>query len=125
MKKLPLILAVILSSVAVIIFLLVMLKPTAVSRENSVTINATVSDVTEGGLKDIIITLDGIRGIHYINKRAEKGLQIDSLNKYLKNKKVIISYRKPSVLARLNPMTDKRQIVELKLEQKIIYSEFQ
>jgi len=106
----------------IILFLLV--RPVAITRENSITVNSVIIGVSEGGLKDIVISLKGARDIYYINKGIEKGLNVDDLNKKLMNKSVTILYAKPRMLSRFGPMTDTRFITELRLDKEIIYSEF-
>jgi hypothetical protein len=107
----------------VILFVLAIL-PLKISRQNSATIKATVSKVSEGGLKDIVVSLDDIRGVYYISHFSKKGLKASDLNNRLANKEVAISYSKPRFLSLLNPMTNTIQINELKLGHEVIFSEF-
>ncbi len=37
-------------------------------------ISGRVTNVSEGGLKDIVVSLKDVRGIHYISKNNTKGL---------------------------------------------------
>lgn len=79
--------------VVVVVFL--GLRPAAITRQNSERISGVVNAVSKGGLKDIVITLEGIRGIHYISRGIERGINADSLSAKLLNKKVTIYYAKP------------------------------
>ncbi len=110
--------------VVFVLFLFLATKPVEVSRENSVMLKGLVTRISEGASKDIIISLDDIRSIHYISRGIEQGLKVDDLNSRLLNREVIIYYAKPRLLSLLSPMTGTRQITELKLGNKIIYTEF-
>lgn len=118
--KFPFIIA---ASAAVILLILFGLRPTKVNRSNAGSMDAVVINVSEGGLKDIVVSLSGVRGIYYISHGKERGLNADSLAKRLLNKRVHLLYAKPGFLSRLSPATDTRQIVELKLADKVIFSD--
>lgn len=104
------------------VIVLVALKPSAVNRENCVEVDAVVTSVTKGGLKDIVISLQGVRGIHFIEKGTEKGLSVKSLSEKLHGKKVALFYKKPGFLSGLSPVTDTRQIVELRTGSEVVYT---
>jgi len=109
---------------AFVIILFLLVRPATINRENSIEVKAVVTGVSEGGLKDIVISLKDARDIYYINKGIEKGLNVDDLNKKLIKKSVTILYAKPRMLSRFGPMTDTRFITELRLDKEMIYSEF-
>lgn len=108
--------------VVVVVFL--GLRPAAITRQNSERISGVVNAVSKGGLKDIVITLAGIRGIHYISRGIERGINADSLSAKLLNKKVTVYYAKPGFFSRLSPVTDTRRITELRIGERVVFSEF-
>ncbi len=109
----------------VIIMIVLALAPVKVNRENSIEMKARVTAVKQGGLKDIVFSLAGVRGMYYISHITKKGLNADSLSSMLVNKEVIIYYSKPRFLSYLSPMTSTIQITELRLNNEVIFSEFQ
>lgn len=111
--------------IAAIIMIVLALAPVRVNRENSIEAKAIVTAVKQGGLKDIVFSLDGVRGMYYISHITKKDLNAASLNSMLVNKEVIIYYSKPRFLSYLSPMTSTIQITELRLNDEVIFSEFQ
>ncbi|HCN82973.1 MAG TPA: hypothetical protein DIT07_05035 [Sphingobacteriaceae bacterium] len=110
--------------IAVIMMIVMALAPVKINRENSGKMEAIVSSVKQGGLKDIVFSLDGVRGIYYISHITKKNLNADSLSERMIDKKVIIYYAKPRFLSYLSPMTNIIQITELRLGDEVIFSEF-
>lgn len=93
------------------------------SRVNDETkISAKVVNVSEGGLKDIVVGLQGIRGIHYISKSNTKGLKVDKLNELLSNKEINLTYIRPGIVSKISPGTETRLISQIELGDSIIYS---
>lgn len=109
---------------AIVMTLVLALSPVKVNRENSAEMEAVVSAVKQGGLNDIVFSLEGARGMYYISHITKKDLSADSLRRRLINKKVMIYYSKPRFLSFLSPMTSTIQITELRLGDEVIYSEF-
>jgi hypothetical protein len=109
--------------VLIVLFVKVMI-PLSTSRENSVPIKGSVSKVMAGGMKDITISLFRVDGLYYISKGVERGLNVDSLSAMLVNKQVTILYQVPGFFGKLVPQQSPRSINELKLGDKVIFSEF-
>jgi hypothetical protein len=99
-------------------------RPVTYSRENSATVKAVVSKIKAGGLQDIAITLDRVRGLFYINKGVTRGISVEHLNTQLLHKEVTILYAEPQGLSRLSPMTTSNHITEVRLGENVIYTEF-
>jgi hypothetical protein len=110
--------------IAVVIMAVLALAPHRISRENSSEIRGVVTSVKQGGLKDIVFSLEGVRGIYYISHSTKKDLNAASLGGRLINKKVMISYVKPRLFTMLSPVTNTIQITELRLGDEVIFSEF-
>lgn len=109
---------------AIIISLILALTPVKINRENSAQMEVVVTAVKQGGLKDIVFSLEGVRGMYYISHITKNDLRADNLSRRLINKKVMIYYSKPRFLSYLSPMTSKVQITELRLGDEVIYSAF-
>lgn len=110
--------------ITAIVMIVFALAPVKIKRENSAEMKAIVTAVKQGGLNDIVFSLDGVRGMYYISHITKKDLNADSLSGRLIDKKVIIYYAKPRFLSYLNPMTNTIQITELRLGDEVIFSEF-
>ncbi len=107
----------------VLIVVLVTVRPFSKSFNTYSQVTAVVTKVNQGGLNDIVISLKNVRGIHYISRVNTNGLRVPSLRKQLLNTEINLSFVKPGILSGgLNPMTDKRQIAETKLENVLVYS---
>jgi hypothetical protein len=111
--------------VAGLILLVLAMAPVRVNRENSIKKNAIVTAVKQGGLKDIVVSLDGVRGMFYISHITRKDLNVDSLSEMLVNKEVLIYYSKPRFLSYFSPAITTIQITEIRLNDEVIFSEFQ
>ena len=89
--------------------------PVRLSRENSAEVKALVTKVSNGGMQDIVISLDGKKGMYYISKASKNNLTSDGLAEVLTNREVSVLYSRPRALSLLNPMTNTLQITELRL----------
>lgn len=89
---------------------------------NTKTVSGMVTSVTEGGLKDIVVSLKNIRGIHYISKSNTRGLTAEELNDSLVNKVVSLTYIQPGVFSNLSPVTSTRLITKIDLQDSTVYS---
>lgn len=115
----PLLLSVIILSILIFFF-----KSPKLSKENSRKLNGIVSLVDIGGKGDIIVSIEGVRGIQFISNGIKRGIHADLLKKKLINREVTLYYTKPSFWAKLSPVTDTRRITELKLGDETVFSEF-
>ncbi len=105
-------------------FLIFELVPKKVNLENSERKQGIVTYVTENGLKDIVISLQGVQGIFYISNGLEKGLSVDSLRQQLVGNKATLYITKPSFFTKFSSMTNTLGINEVKLNEKVLYSVF-
>ncbi len=110
-----------LSFISVLIFEVV---PKKVNFENSEVKQGIVTYVTENGLKDIVISLQGVQGIFYISNALKKGLSVDSLRQTLVGKNATLYVTKPSFFTKFSPMTNTLGINEVMLDEKVLYSNF-
>ena len=98
--------------------------PVKESKANSSQMKALVTNVSEGGMKDIVVSLDGKRGIYYISNTSKKSLTANNLATQLLNKEVQVSYIKPRAFTLFSPMTNTIKITEIKVGNDIVFSEF-
>jgi len=104
--------------------LLFVFKQSKISMANSNELNGVVSKVDIGGQGDIIVSIEGIRGIQFISNGIKRGIDLSLLKKKLTNKQVTLYYSKPSFWSRLSPVTDTRRITELRLGGNTVFTEF-
>ncbi len=104
-----------------IVFLLLALRPITVDRGNCKTISGTVSEVTEGGVKDLVIELSGQDGIFYINRGLENKFELSEFTTRFKGKEVTISIA--DHWTPLDPFKKTNHIIELTFGQEVVFSE--
>lgn len=110
-------------TVLIIALLFLVFRPIPVSRDNSIAINTTIDKVSQGSEDNIILKLNNTSGIFYINHGLQKGLNLDTLKQELQNREVSVLYLKSNFFSGFSPVKGTRYITELKLGDKIIYSE--
>jgi len=119
MKKIILIF----SLVFVTLFFSLALRPISVDRNNCKTITGTVTEVTEGGVKDLVIKLSGQDRILYINRGLEKKFNLPEFKDEFIGKEVTVSFA--DHWTPLDPFSKGgRHITELTIGQEVVYSEF-
>ncbi|MDP3467767.1 MAG: hypothetical protein Q8S11_05500 [Daejeonella sp.] len=114
---------IIIFTVLIIALLYLAFRPIPVSRDNSIVINTTIDKVSEGSEDNIILKLNNASGIFYINHGLQKGLNLDTLQKELLSREVTVLYLKSGFFSGFSPVKSTRYITELKLGDKVIYSE--
>ena len=110
------------SSILVTLALIVVLRPVSVTRENCKNISGIVTEVTEGGVKDVVIILAGHNEVFYINRGLENGFKLTELIEKFKGKEITISFAKH--WTPLEPRNKSYHIAELRLSEELVYSEF-
>lgn len=123
MKRLSGKLEVLIFTVLLIVALFFVFRPISITRDNSIVFNTTVYKVGEGSEKNVILQLENGSGTYYINHGLQKGLNLETLQKELVNQKVTVLYLKPSFVSGFSPVADTKYITELRLGDKVIYSE--
>ena len=114
---------IIIFTVLIIALLYLAFRPIPVSRDNSIVINTTIDKVSEGSEDNIILKLNNTSGIFYINHGLQKGLNLDTLQQELQNREVSVLYLKSNFFSGFSPVKGTKYITELKLGDRIIYSE--
>ncbi|HEY1061033.1 MAG TPA: hypothetical protein VGE44_05080 [Daejeonella sp.] len=114
---------IIIFTVLIIALLYLVFRPIPVSRDNSIAINTTIDKVSQGSEDNIILKLNNTSGIFYINHGLQKGLNLDTLQQELQNREVSVLYLKSNFFSGFSPVKGTKYITELKLGDKVIYSE--
>ncbi|MDO8992448.1 hypothetical protein [Daejeonella sp.] len=114
---------IIIFTLLIVALLFLVFRPIPVNRENSIVINTTVDRVTEGSGDNVILKLNNTSGVFYINHGLQKGLNLDTLQKELQNREVSVLYLKSNFFSGFSPVKGTKYITELKLGDKVIYSE--
>ncbi len=123
MKRISGKLEILIFTVLIIVALFFVFRPISITRDNSIVFNTTVYKVGEGSEKNVILQLKNGSGTYYINHGLQKGLNLETLQKELVNQKVTVLYLKPSFVSGFSPVADTKYITELRLGDKVIYSE--
>ena len=118
------IIAVLAVTLAFVAIVLLAFKPSKISRDNSTQLKGVVSGVDIGGQNDIVVIIEGVRGIHFIDQGVKRGINIDSLKSKLVHKWVTLYYSKPSLWSKLSPMTDTRRITQISVGSETIFADF-
>ena len=104
------------------LLLFLALRPISADRGNCKTISGTVSKVTEGGVKDLVIILSGQDGIFYINRGLEKEFKLSEFTTRFTGKVVTISFA--DHWTPLDPLKKSKHLTELTFGQEVVFSEF-
>ena len=86
------------------------------TQENCKVVEITVTKISKGGIKDIIID-NNENHLYYINRGLERGLSLEDLESTILNKRVTLHH------AKIITGTSKH-VAQLSMENEIIYSEF-
>lgn len=114
---------IIFSLIFVSLYFSLALRPISVDRNNCETIKGTVTEVKEGGAKDLVIKVSGQDRILYINRGLEKKFNLPEFREKFIGKKVTVSFA--DHWTPLDPFSKgSRHITELTIGKEIVYSEF-
>lgn len=93
-----------------------------VSEDKAIIQEGIVSDIYEGGVKDIVFKLENNNDIFYINRGLERGLEITSLKEELIGKEVIFKY--PKHWTPLDWDNSSKHISKVETKNEVIFNEF-
>jgi hypothetical protein len=72
---------------------LMIFRPVPILPENElVVLKAKVTEIYEGGVKDVNFKLEGRKEMFYVNRGLERGLNLQSLKSQLTNQDITIKY---------------------------------
>jgi hypothetical protein len=111
-----------LSGSSVMLFILLALRPIPVIPEGECKVTSgIVTEIFEGGEKDIVFHLQGDARDFYINRGLEKGLDLMELKKNLKGNEVTFKY--PEHWTPLDPTQRMVHLVKIEFHGKTLYAE--
>lgn len=101
------------------------LRPVPVPEDEKecLSVTGTVSNIFEGGVKDVVIMLKDNPKTYYINRGLENGLDLEALRKELEGKEITIKY--PDYWSLLDPGKKLLQISKIEHDGKTVYNEIQ
>lgn len=117
MKKLPLYVG-----LGLFALLLLTFSPVFVSEFTCATVSGTVTEVGEGGVKDLVIKLSNNDKLFYINRGLVTKFDLDEMKEKLSGQQVTIRFARHASLLYLFGAKS-RHIAELVHNGEIIYSE--
>lgn len=91
------------------------------SEKDCLVVTGVVSNISEGGAKDIVFNLKDNKQLFYINRGLEQGYSLTTLKKELEGKAVTIKY--PDYFSILDPMKTIRHISKVEHNGETIFSE--
>ena len=110
--------------VALIGFMVLILRPVPILPEKDCeTLKGTVTNVYEGGAKDVVLTLNGQRKLYYVNRGLERGLDLNTLKRQLINEEVVIKY--PDYWTPLNINERSIHISKIEHKGKTVFTELE
>ena len=78
-----------------VVFVALILRPVPlVTESKALIVNGLLTNIYEGGVKDIVFQLKDDDRIYYINRGLERGLKIENLKQHLIGKTVVLKYPK-------------------------------
>ncbi|GAA0733082.1 hypothetical protein GCM10009430_46900 [Aquimarina litoralis] len=92
-----------------------------VSEDEALIQKGIVSNVYEGGTKDIVFKLENNSDVFYINRGLERGLKISLLKKKLIGKEVIFKY--PKHWTPLDWDNSSKHISKVETNSEVIFNE--
>lgn len=109
--------------ITIVVLIVLALIPVDTSKENSILVVGKVKNVSESGVKDLVIELENSKTLYYINRGFENGFEIKKSKNELLGENVVLYFAKNwTPFAPFG--TTSKHITQLSLNDKVIYSEF-
>lgn len=89
--------------------------------QDCLSVKGIVTQIHEGGDKDIVFKLQGFDKTFYINRGLERGLDVKKLRAELTNKEIVVMY--PQYWTPLDPGNSIRHISKIECDGKNIFTE--
>lgn len=106
--------------VAYVLVASVVPRPTV---DNTDVISGRVTKVMDGGVNDVVITLEGDDRIYYINRGQERGVELNRFAQQLEGEQIELR----AVQLMWSPLNPSRRVVpvaRITLEQKVLFTDF-
>lgn len=105
-------------------FAILALRPVPIAKEaDCLSVSGTVTDIYEGGEKDLVIKLRGQNKIYYINRGLERGLDIQQLKTALIDQQAVLKY--PDYWTPLDPGRSSIHISKIENGGRTVFSELE
>ncbi len=106
----------------VVLALIFVMRPVPkVYEDEAIVAKGTVSYVSEGGVKDLIIRLKDDPKVYYINRAMDNGMDVKEMKDKLLGNDVVIKY--PEYWSPLDWNSETRHISKLQLGEEVIFNE--
>ena len=89
--------------------------------KDCLSLKGVVTEVYEGGVKDVVFKLQGVDKEFYINRGLERGLDLKKLQAELITKEIVVKY--PQYWTPLDPTNSVRHIAKIECDGKTIFTE--
>jgi hypothetical protein len=83
-------------------------------------LKGTVTEIYEGGIKDVVFKLQGIEKEFYVNRGLERGLDLTQLRAELTNREIVIKY--PQYWTPLDPLNLGRHISKIECDGRVVFT---
>jgi len=76
-----------------IVIIMLSFRPVPIlDEEDCVVLEGTVTEIYEGGVKDVVLKLRGHSQVFYINRGLERGLDLEHLKADLVGREIVVKY---------------------------------
>lgn len=89
--------------------------------EDCLRVTGRVTDIFEGGVKDVVFNLQGVNRTFYVNRGLERGLDLSRLKAELIDREIVIMY--PEYWTPLDPGNSVRHISKIEFDGRTIFTE--
>lgn len=111
-------------SIVVVLFLVSAFVPINTSKKNSIEISGIIKSISESGVNDLVFELENDKIRYYINRGLENKFEIEESKINFVGKKTTLNYAKSwTPFAPFG--TTNKHIVQISIENKVVYSEFE
>ncbi|MEN0048610.1 MAG: hypothetical protein AAF806_16230 [Bacteroidota bacterium] len=109
--------------IALFVFVAMVFRPVPMNQTEAECelVEGTVTHIWEGGIKDVVFSLEESDKKFYINRGLENGLELEALKQQLIGERVQIYY--PDYWTPLDPNDEVKHLSKLVHGEEVIYSE--
>ena len=98
------------------------LRPVPIPEEKDcLSVTGTVTEVSEGGVKDVVIRLSGRKEYYYVNRGLERGLNLKALKEQLTGQEIVMKY--PDYWTPLDPVRSSIHISKIEHRGRTLFTE--
>jgi hypothetical protein len=102
--------------------MILLFRPVQIPEEKDLlSLKGTVTDIYEGGVKDVVFKLRGQDKIYYVNRGLERGLNLKELKAKLIDQEIVIKF--PDHWTPLDPNRSSIHISKIEHEGRTLFTE--